>query len=56
MKMISSRISPSYIKNSFFLATLGIKLFKTSAINTELLFLLKNLKFVIWVLYIVNKI
>ena len=47
IKYISSRISPSYAKNSFFLETLGIKVFKTSAIKTELLFFLKNLKFVI---------
>ena len=43
IKYISSRISPSNAKNSFFLETLGIKLFKTSAIKTELLFFLKNL-------------
>ena len=56
MKIISSSISPSYIKNSFFLEIEGIKLLKTSAIKTELLLFLKNLKFNIYVWYIVNKI
>ena len=36
IKIICSTISPSYIKNSFFLEIIGIKLFKTSAIKTEL--------------------
>ena len=56
IKITSSISSPSYTKNSFFLDITGIKLFNTCAINSELLFFLKNLKFLITDLYIVNNI
>ena len=56
IKIISSTNSPSYIKNSSFLEILGIKLFRVSAIKTELWLFLKNLKSDTYLLYIVNKI
>ena len=56
INIISSNISPSYTKNSFFFEIKGIKFVNTSAINSELSFFLKNLKFFITDLYIVNNI
>ena len=56
MNIISSTNSPSYTRNSFLFETTGIKLVNISAINSELSFFLKNLKFFMTDWYIVNNI